>query len=185
MKLEEEFFKNKDTKTLLNEITELLISRDLTQKGAKGSKQKIRKSIRNFEEFGILQSHRIPQNPIRHARDISRTKKNLRIAVLNPDQQQIDSMVTPPKRISGSFLNLLAPPPQCSQIWGSSSSIKMEEESKQILSSSRIFFDEKFNDQKGNGLDKSFERKKDRAKTVQPRKSFLQLEREENNNNLY
>ena len=61
----------------------------------------------------------------------------------------------------------------------------MEEESKQILSSSRIFFDEKFNDQKGNGLDKSFERKKDRAKTVQPRKSFLQLEREENNNNLY
>ena len=183
MKLEEEFFKNKDTKTLLNEITGVLISR--TQNGAKMPKQKIRKSIRNFEEFGILQSHRIPQNPIRHARDISRTKKNLRIAVLNPDQQQIDSMVTPPKRISGSFLNLLAPPPQCSQIWGSSSSIKMEEESKQILSSSRIFYDEKFNDQKGNGLDKSFERKKDRAKTVQPRKSFLQLEREENNNNLY
>ena len=90
-----------------------------SQKGAKVPKPKIRKSRRNFDEFGIVQSHRIPQNPTRHARDISRTKKNLRIAFLNPDQQQIDSLVTPPKIISGSFLNLLIPPPpQCSQIWG-------------------------------------------------------------------
>ena len=113
--MEEDFFKNKDTKTLLKEISGLLISRDLTRKGAKELNHKIRKSIRNFDEFGIVQSHRIPQNPIRHARDISRTKKNLRIAVLNPDQQQINFLVTPPKRISGSFLNLLnhPPPPQC------------------------------------------------------------------------
>ena len=173
MKLEEDFFKNKDTKTLLKEISGLLISRDLTRKGAKELNHKIRKSIRNFDEFGMAQSHRLPQNPTRHARDISQTKKTLRIAVLNRDQQQLESLVTPPKRKSGSFLNLLAPPPQSSQIWGSS-----EEDSKQ-------FYDENFNEQKEDGLDKSFERKKDRAKTVQPRKSFRHLVRDENNNNLY
>ena len=160
--MDKEFFKRKSTRTLLTEISGLVICQSLLRKGAKEKTRKTIKSIKNFDDSDKPHlSHKNSRNPIMKNCDgelhLSRKpsknrspiqnspflRKNsvhaniktnrVRIAILNAEQEDHENLQTQNKnQMTNSIGSFLFPPHSLKDL-DSSCSIPIDEDKKGSL----------------------------------------------------
>lgn len=190
--MEDEFFNKKSTKTVVSEISRLVICKALARKETREFKHKSRKSIKletnhqkKHSRNHINPSGEAPKN---HHSKLMKTKEtqnkyNFKVtAVQKPDQENNSPKVMTSASNSMLFFS------QSIKGLNSSSSLNVDDDKKmeffwQNLGYSHDFHDEIITQQKDNTLNmvNHRERKKDRSKTIQPIKSTLNVAEEENN----